>query len=573
MGDFALACGFKAPASILAECAGTAKVSGMSRRARRKKGAGKTPWIGKLLFGLGALLMLVIGFGYSGLRAYLHSEGFRKFLSAEVSRAGKVDGAFDPFKWDGLAVQTPGFHAIGAGVMAGIEADQIDTEVGFGGLGRGVWEVRATRISRLEIDLDLTKKEEPAPTGPAERKREVMKEQPGWVPSKVELESLDIGEISVKAKTPSGEVSARGLSLKVTPDRGKNAFKGEVLGGTIVSPLEGMPEIRVERINGTYRDGSAFITKAEFSAWEDARIKAFGEWDSRSQGYSFEGDIEGVKCAELLNENWARRLTGDVTSTFSIDNIRGSMAAAGEMKILNGTLTALPMLDSLAAYADTRRFRILQLNEARTKWRWANGEIILSDIAMGSEGLIRLEGDLTIRGEAIDGRFRLGLIPGTLANIPGAETKVFIPGTHGLLWTPVHVTGTLDDPEEDLTERLIEAAGMRMFESLPETGEMALRFTQKAIGEDPGGAIGKGLELLEKGGTLIDKGGKIIGKGKEILGTGSDVIEKGEEAIDAAGGILDGVLGGGGIFGPKAPKVPIPPTEEIPIPDPVEEGD
>lgn len=535
----------------------------MSRRARRKKGAGKTPWIGKLLFGLGALLILAIGFGYSGLRAYLHSEGFRKFLSAEVSRAAKVEGAFDPFKWDGLAVQTPGFHAIGTGVMAGIKADQIDTEVGFGGLGRGVWEVRATRISRLEIEMDLSKKEEPAPTEPAERKREVMKQQPGWVPSEVELESLEIGEIAVRAKTPSGEVSASGLSLNVTPDKGKNAFKGEVSGGTIVSPLEGMPEIRVRRISGTYRDGSAFITKAEFSAWEDAHIKAFGEWDSRSGSYSFEGDVEGVKCAELLNENWARRMTGDVSSTFSVDNIRGSMAAAGELKILNGTLTALPMLDSLAAYADTRRFRILQLNEARAKWRWANGEIVLSDIAMGSEGLIRLEGDLTIRGKAIDGRLRLGLIPGTLSNIPGAETKVFIPGTHGLLWTPVHVTGTLDDPQEDLTERLIEAAGMRMFESLPETGEMALRFTQKAIGEDPGGAIGKGLELLEKSGTLIEKGGKMIGKGRDIIGKGADVIEQGEKAIDTASGLLDGVLGGGGLF---RPKLPTPPTEEFPPP-------
>lgn len=544
-----------------------AKLSRMSRRARRKKGAGNTPWIGKLLFGLGALLILAIGFGYSGLRAYLHSEGFRKFLSAEVSRAAKVEGAFDPFKWDGLAVQTPGFHASGTGVMAGIEADQIDTEVGFGGLGRGVWEVRATRISRLEVNLDLTKKEEPAPTAPAEKKEEVMKQQPGWVPSEVELESLEIGEIAVKAKAPSGVVSASGLSLKVTPDKGKNAFKGEVLGGTIVSPLEGMPEIRVDRIDGAYRDGSAFITKAEFSAWEDARIKAFGEWDSRSNGYAFEGDVEGVKCAELLNENWARRLTGDVSSTFTIDNIRGSMAAAGDLRILNGTLTALPMLDSLAAYADTRRFRILQLNEARTKWRWANGEIVLSDIAMGSEGLIRLEGDLTIRGEAIDGRFRLGLIPGTLANIPGAETKVFIPGTHGLLWTPVHVTGTLDNPEEDLTERLIEAAGMRMFESLPETGEMALRFTQKAIGEDPGGAIGKGLELLGKGGRLIEGGGDIIGKGKDLINKGEDVIDKGEKAIDAAGDILDGVLGGGGLLSPKVPK---PPTEEIPFPEPVE---
>lgn len=536
----------------------------MSRRSRRIKGAGKSPWLGKLLFGLGALLVLVLGFGYFGLRAYLHSEGFRKFLSAEVSRAAKVEGAFDPFRWDGLAVETPGFRASGSGVLAAVEADNIDTEVGFGGVGRGVWEIMATRISRLEISLDLTKIGEPEPTEPAEHKKEVMRSQPGWVPSRVELESLAIGEIAVEASTESGRIVANGLSLDVKPDNGRNSFEGEILGGTVVSPMEWLPELRVNRVVGAYRDGSVFVTTAEANAWEDGRIRAFGEWNSGSGAYSFEGDIDGVKCSEVLSENWARRLTGDASSTFSVDNFGGSMAMAGDLKILNGTMTALPMLDALAAYADTRRFRVLQLNEAKTKWRWANGEILLSGIAMGSEGLIRLEGDLKIRGNAIDGRFRLGLVPGTLSNIPGAETDVFLPGTHGLLWAPLHVTGTFDEPQEDLTERLIEAAGMRMFEKLPETGETVLRFTRKAIGEDPGGAIGKGLELLEKSGRLVEVGGVIIGKGKDVIQKGGDVIGKGEDAVDAATGILEGILGGG----IPVPKLPTKLPGEVPEEDP-----
>jgi hypothetical protein len=514
----------------------------MSRRSRRRKGAGKSPWLGKLLFGLGAVLVLAVGFGYFGLRAYLQSEGFRKFLAAEVGRAAKIECYFDPFRWDGLAVETSGFHATGNGVLAVVEADHIDTEIGFGGVGRGVWEVMATRISRLDIALDLTKKGEPVPAEPAQHKKEVVRKQPGWVPKKVEIDSLDIGEIAISAKTESGEIVAKGMSLNVKPDKGRHSFEGELLGGTVLSPLDWLPELRVKRIQGAYRDGSAFVTKAEANVWENGRIRAFGEWNSGTGAYSFEGDADGVKCSELLNENWARRLTGDVTSTFSVDNIRGSMSMAGELEILNGTLTALPMLDALAAYADTRRFRVLQLNEARAKWRWANGELLLTDIAMGSEGLIRLEGNITIRGNAIDGRFRLGLVPGTLSNIPGAETDVFLPGTHGLLWAPLHVTGTLDEPEEDLTERLIEAAGMRMFEKLPETGETVLRFTQKVIGDDPGGAIGKGLELLGKSGKLFEEGGKVIDKGSEV--------------IDTASSILDGVLGGG-ILSPKVKdKIP-----------------
>ena len=294
---------------------------------------GKGPWVGKVLVGLGVLVVIGAGAGYFALRSYLHSEGFRKFLGAEVSRAAKMEGSFGAFRWDGLAVQTDGFSAVGTGVMAGVEAENIGTEVGFGGVRRGVWEIKATRIARLGISLSLRKKDEPEPTEPAVRKEEVMKKQPGWVPSGVELESLDIGEIAVRAMTASGEINARGMSLHVTPDGGAKAFKGEMAGGTVRGPLEWIPELRVKRVAGSYRDGSAFITEAEVNAWEEGRITAFGEWDSRAKTYSFEGDLGGVKCAELLDENWARRLTGDVSSSFFVDNLRGSPAMGGDLDL------------------------------------------------------------------------------------------------------------------------------------------------------------------------------------------------------------------------------------------------
>jgi hypothetical protein len=94
-------------------------------------------------------------------------------------------------------------------------------------------------------------------------------------------------------------------------------------------------------------------------------------------------------------------------------------------------------------------------------------------------------------------------VPGVLARIPGAETLVFTPGERGLWWTSLHVTGTVDDPEEDLTGRLIEAAGMRMFEVLPETGERVLKFTREVMGEDLQGHLEKGAGVIEEGREVI----------------------------------------------------------------------
>ena len=112
---------------------------------------------------------------------------------------------------------------------------------------------------------------------------------------------------------------------------------------------------------------------------------------------------------------------------------------------------------------------------------------------------------------------RLGLAPGTLANIPGAETDVFLPGEKGLLWTPLRITGTRDHLKEDLTDRLIAAAGMRMFDRIPETGEQVIKFTHSVLGEASPKTLEKGLKIIEKN---------------------SDTIRE-------VSGLLDGILGGG----------------------------
>jgi hypothetical protein len=231
----------------------------------------------------------------------------------------------------------------------------------------------------------------------------------------------------------------------------------------------------------------------------------------KSRQFSLEGNATGLKCEDILNADWAKRLTGNVTSDFNVDNRQGFPQANGKLTIQNGVLTALPMLDALAAYADTRRFRVLTLSEAHTRWQWKKDEISLTELVLASEGLVRLEGGIDIRGKRIDGVFRLGLAPGTLATIPGAETDVFVAGERGLLWTTLRITGTLNDPKEDLTDRLIAAAGLRMFDQIPETGEKVIKFTHSLLGDPSSKTIEKGLKIIEKNKDTVREVRGILG--------------------------------------------------------------
>jgi hypothetical protein len=496
----------------------------MSRRSRRGKNTGTTRWLGKVIGGGIALCVVGLGVGYAGLRSYLHSDAFRKFLSAEASQVAGITGEFARFRWDGLAVDTESFSGRGPSPLTGVQAAGLHTEVGLGSVGRGVWEIRSSSVRRLELTLDATA---PLTAPSVVRRQSTQSRPPAWVPAEVEVQGVDIRELNVRATLAQGPASLTGMTLRAEAAGAKNSYRAQIEGGSIRLPDPRLPELRIAQVHLRYQQQQAFLTKATLHAWENGLIHATCEWDMHSQQFSLDGDASGITCQEVLSADWAKRLTGGVTSSFTAHNRLGVLQASGKLRLENATLTALPLLDSLAAYADTRRFRILTLNEAHTDWQWKPGELTLSRLVLFSEGLIRVEGGIVLRDQEIDGSFRLGLAPGTLANIPGAETDVFLPGERGLLWTTIRITGTLADPKEDLTDRLITAAGLRMFEQIPETGEKALKFTQSILGDASTKHLEKGTQILEQGGkTLRDVSGILDG----ILGSGARKTPKADDA-------------------------------------------
>jgi hypothetical protein len=475
--------------------------------------------------GLLVALAVIFGGGYLMLRSYLHGDGFREFLSREVSRSAKVKGEFSTFRWDGLATDTEKFSATGDGPLASVTAEGLHTEVGFGGVTRGVWELKGSSVSRLDVAYDATRREPEISAPPEEKVPVTKKERPRpWYPRDVEIGGVDVREMNVSAVSKNdGQFSATGMIVHVDAEKTKGSYRADVRGGRVKLPGDFFPEIALDQVRARFQDGSLFVTSAKASLWETGKIDLSGEWDSKAKTYAAEGSARGIACEHLLSESWSKRVTGEVSSTFAVDAASGEPVAKGSLVIDHAVLTALPVLDALAAYADTRRFRVLTLNEAHADWQWAHGETTLSNIVLSSDGLVRLEGNLVIRDKRLEGNFRLGLAPGTLASIPGAETDVFAPGEKGLLWTTLRISGKIDHPKEDLTDRLIAAAGLRMFEDLPGSGEKALKFSRSLLGDSPEDALSRGGEVIEKT---------------------QDFVKEARDLLKDNEGLLDGILGG-----------------------------
>ena len=511
----------------------------MSRRSSRRRGAsassgnfiksGAVKWGVRIVFIL-ALSLLLSGFGlYSWMKSYLHSEDFRLFMGKNVGSLVGGTAEFGPFVWQGMDVQTKGLKVQTSGFLKTLEANGVRASLSLDGVRRGVWEISDLRANELNVNFvtlgvreklrreekneDFQKLQEDLQAGSSEENQKSGGWLSGLLPDRAELMSADVMHTNINIQMVDGDMRFRDTVMRVDGGMGGKNFDFYFSDGSVELPWLDTA-LRLKSARGKYQHGRLFLTESQMGIYERGELTLNGELEGDSFGWF--GKVRDVRCDEVVPESWKKSIMGNIESDFKVSRIGGSnkdVVTRGKLTLKQGVLTALPVLDRIAAYANNRRFRRLDLSECHFNFRKSGDTLDLTDIVIASEGLIRIKGNLSIENGRLNGRFRVGIMPGILAHIPGAETKVFLRGEKGLLWTPLRITGTVDAPKEDLSQRMIQAAGERMFEMIPETGKMALKFAHETATQLPGKVLESGSDLIQGGTDVIQKGGDVIEKG------------------------------------------------------------
>jgi hypothetical protein len=116
----------------------------------------------------------------------------------------------------------------------------------------------------------------------------------------------------------------------------------------------------------------------------------------------------------------------------------------------------LPFLEKLASITGKKSIASLELSECSAAMAWNSPRIEIKNIAVEDKRKFRIEGALSIREKSLEGAIQLGVAPEYLEWLPHAE-EVFPKERAGYLWTTVHLSGTIDKPEQDLSPRVVEA--------------------------------------------------------------------------------------------------------------------
>jgi hypothetical protein len=405
---------------------------------------------------IGLLVALVVAVGAilalnPRLTAYVESDAFRAEMERETAKGLHFpEGHYEPIKRSGfLSGATDGFTARNGGkALRSLEAHGIRAKFNPWGVFLRRWQLDEVHVDGGEVGIQVYEpKPEPSPAKP-------------WyhvfLPQRVYLKRVESDPVDVTWRFRGARAGFFGTRLLITP-HGRD-FNYEAKGGTLKMPL--LPDL-------TLRETHLLITRTLLSLYNldlesgsSGHLHAEGTAGTRDdKRVDFKITLDRLPIAEWLPVSWNEHVSGRASGKVAwrgqnpkLENSEGE----AHLRVDDGRVVRLAFLEKLAGLTGEKALERLTLRECSAEITWRYPKVEIRRLAIEDEKKFRAEGAVTIENKHLDGTIDLGLAPPLLNWLPAAE-KIFPREHDGYRWTTVHLSGTLDAPQQDLSPRIMEA--------------------------------------------------------------------------------------------------------------------
>jgi hypothetical protein len=414
---------------------------------------------------IAVFLLLSVGTGlavfYSPLSThYFESGAFHAAMEDETAKGLHFPQArYAPIRRTGaLTAQSEGFKAEnGQKAMKSLLAHGITAKFDPWGVFLRQWRFTDVRVESGDVEIQIY-----------EANPEAVPAKPWFaifLPNRVYLKKIQSEQANVTWRFRGERAGFFGTQLLITPN-GRD-FEYVATGGRLKMAL--VPDLDLRHIH-------VLITKTLLTLYDlDLAPDSHSDESIRAQGHAGVGEDRSVDVNATFNAvpmrhwlpaEWKARFNGSASGELhwagkdpKLENSSGQ----GSLRIQNGRIDDVPLLQKLAELSQKNSFERLDLNECSLKFAWRYPEIDITDIIIEEEGKFRIDGKISIKDRLLRGTLRLGLTREYLNWLPNPE-EVFSRRSSGYLWTDVHLSGTIDEPRQDLSQRIIE-----LFKESPST--------------------------------------------------------------------------------------------------------
>jgi hypothetical protein len=207
----------------------------------------------------------------------------------------------------------------------------------------------------------------------------------------------------------------------------------------------------------------------------DGTIRAHGHAGiGEDKSVDLKAAFDGLPIRGWLPAKWKEHVSGTAFGEFHWTGENPKLEHSlgeGSLRLRNASIDDLAFLKKLAELARKKAFERLDLNDCSMRFAWRYPTIEIKDIEIEEKGKFRLEGAISVERHSLRGEVKLGLTREYLDWLPN-PTEVFNKERSGYLWTTVHLSGSIDHPQQDLSARIVE-----LFKESP-TAYLGLLFRQ-----------------------------------------------------------------------------------------------
>jgi hypothetical protein len=413
-------------------------------------------FIGLLVLAVAALFL------WSRVRGFLEGEEFRRLVEEFAGGTVRGEAVIEPLRWDGAHVETVSLRLTGGegSKVRSIHAENLRAKIDWAAVLSGAWRVEKFLAKNLRAEFG---------------EGEATQTSNDWSPSAalaILPSRFEMGVVVIdRADLDFGETEIQKTALEVRPEGRGWKFNGS--GGQFVCPW--LPPLVIESFQADWSEGRVSVNTSSLKLGANGKISSVGKWPG-----AMEVKWSDVLPSDFPGGKWGANLDGKLAGSAQVEAER----VKGNFEWSGGSLRGVPILEKAADFTGREEFRRFPISKSTADFEIQNGNFAFRNVILESAGLLRVEGSLSIsKNKDLLGELQVGVPPALLNGIPGARSRVFTREADGFVWTPVSVGGSIDAPTENLSSRLVAAAGGAALEAVAPVMQSVPEPARKAVDE------------------------------------------------------------------------------------------
>ena len=439
-----------------------------------------------------ASLIVLLILGYTQLISYLQGSDFRSLLAENARKSLRADSVElnSNLTINGSRVSINGAALSGMGSIQQASTGRINAEIERSALFSRELHLRKVSIEEASLSLSSGPVQaaaagdanRPATTTGKGRKRkkttgrkaETADSASGFSLKGFRLDQLECKDTDLNLTLNGEPYQLLGASVTAAPAPriGTDAWQFYAENARLHTPFRFLRESSIKAATLVYNNNAVDLTECRIML-TPGELRAKGHYTIKDRRYSMDMQVNKGNLHRLLNDDWKKRASGDLYGRLTlVGSGDGIVAGNGAFSVQNGVLEGLPFL-SLLPVGNTYPYRSIELEKAdcQIHFPYESDQIgpawLIDNINIRSrDGALLVRGRVLIGTDrSLGGTLTIGLPRSTVLALPLPQSditdKLFTANKDesDYLWLNMNLSGTIDQPQEDLSIRISTLVG------------------------------------------------------------------------------------------------------------------